>query len=358
MVDSTSLQFVLLLSQAPVVTALAYIYLRDSREAEPFRLLFFTFLLGALSSVLAGFIEYALMGDEFLSHFHFTTHFVHAFFYIGFIEEAVKLLAVLLIAYRSRHFNEPYDGIIYTCAASLGFAGLENFGYVLMGGPSLGLYRIFTAIPIHTVCGVVMGFYLGLAKFNKTRQLHYMLLALGTAGILHGLYDYMLLVQIPALAIASYVFVIAQIVLARRAIVRYRGHPPVDPERVCFFLPDASESYVPGKGYIAAAVLYLGGITAFLVALGIALRVGEFALIPFYYHLPHDALAMVFGIASGILLILTESLKRGSKVAQLMTLGLFVLCIPTPLFPFAFLGIYGLLDDDRDAEQPLTSQTN
>jgi RsiW-degrading membrane proteinase PrsW (M82 family) len=117
---------------------------------------------------------------------------IEAFVFVGLIEELTKFAAVRIKAYRSWHFNEVMDGIVYGVAASLGFATVENILYVLQSGLTTAIFRGILSVPNHAVWGGIMGFYLGLAKRDKT--LH------GSAGnqiikglaiviVLHGLYD-------------------------------------------------------------------------------------------------------------------------------------------------------------------------
>ncbi|EFK97805.1 conserved hypothetical protein, membrane [sediment metagenome] len=63
----------------------------------------------------------------------------------AFIEEFAKYSTVFLIAFRSKHFDEPKDAIIYLITAALGFAAMENTMY---------LYKIITD-PMST--GVIAG---------------------------------------------------------------------------------------------------------------------------------------------------------------------------------------------------------
>ena len=56
---------------------------------------------------------------------------------VGPVEETSKFLAIRLAVYRSLHFEEPMDGLVYGAAASLGFASLENLIYVLSYGPEV-----------------------------------------------------------------------------------------------------------------------------------------------------------------------------------------------------------------------------
>ena len=49
----------------------------------------------------------------------------------AFIEEFAKYATVFFIAYKSKHFDEPVDAVVYLITAALGFAAMENTFYIL-----------------------------------------------------------------------------------------------------------------------------------------------------------------------------------------------------------------------------------
>jgi RsiW-degrading membrane proteinase PrsW (M82 family) len=49
---------------------------------------------------------------------------------------------------------------------------------------------MFTAVPAHATFAVLMGFFMGKAKFSKKSKLLYMLAGLFAATLFHGSYDY------------------------------------------------------------------------------------------------------------------------------------------------------------------------
>ncbi len=118
-----------------------------------------------------------------------------SFVVAGFTEEGFKFLAFLLIIWRNIHFNEKFDGIVYAVFISMGFAGVENILYVYRGGNEVALARALTAVPAHALFGVVMGYYLGLARFYLLKRKEYMMKALVYPLLLHGFYDFVLLSQ-------------------------------------------------------------------------------------------------------------------------------------------------------------------
>lgn len=211
---------------APVFMIIFYIYLKDKYEKEPKRLLFISFLLGAVVSILITTLLYSVfnIAVPLTDKLSVMQQFVQAFFVVGFSEELSKYLIVLLFAQKRKEFNEPFDGIVYAVMVSMGFAATENIMYVLNGGAATALARAFTAVPAHATFGILMGYFMGKAKFsNKRVQLN--LTGLLLAIVFHGSYDFFLFIKfIPGIWVGAIASLIIGIVLSRKAIKRHQNN--------------------------------------------------------------------------------------------------------------------------------------
>lgn len=196
---------IILLSLAilPVLLLGLYVYSQDKFEKEPFRMLLKAFCFGCLSVVPAVFIEtflsgvYQYMGGDALPSA--LGGLFKGFVVAGFSEELCKLLLLSLAVWRSRYFDEYFDGIVYATFVSLGFAGLENILYVFeqedfTTSVFTGTMRAILAVPGHFLFGVVMGYYFALAKFHPEERFVNILKALFFPMLLHGTYDSLLMV--------------------------------------------------------------------------------------------------------------------------------------------------------------------
>ena len=154
------------------------------------------FVFGALTGFPAGFAEdftFELLGIDLDAPTDLFTAFYAAFFLVGFTEEFVKYWVLTRYAFSKPAFNEPFDGIVYSVMIGLGFATLENVFYVMEGGWGVAALRMFTAVPMHAVFGVLMGYYVGMAKFQGGElQVSSRLKGLGFAVLFHGTYDFLL----------------------------------------------------------------------------------------------------------------------------------------------------------------------
>lgn len=215
------------LALAPGIAIGIYIYLKDRHEREPISLLLMSFFYGALSTVITLLISWPLTANVSIDKNSIADQFLNAFFLVALVEEFSKFLFVRFILYNNKNFNEPFDGIVYALMVSMGFATLENVLYTFQYGVTTGILRIFTAVPAHATFGVLMGYFLGIAKFTHRRELYYACIALLVATLFHGAYDYFWFINyVPGVWIGAIVSLIVGVVLSKKAI---RLHQSISP---------------------------------------------------------------------------------------------------------------------------------
>ncbi|MFT3680293.1 MAG: PrsW family glutamic-type intramembrane protease [Ferruginibacter sp.] len=185
----------LALAIAPGIAICIYIYCKDRYNKEPLHLLLLSFFLGMLSTipaiifqVMSGISIESLQGKQLSDIAHF------AFLVVALSEELSKFAMVRLFLYPKKAFDEPFDGIVYAVMVSMGFATLENIGYVMQHGVSTGIVRMFLSVPAHATFGVIMGYYLGLAKFDRSKRMMHIILSIAGPVIFHGAFDFFLFV--------------------------------------------------------------------------------------------------------------------------------------------------------------------
>ncbi|QRM28402.1 PrsW family intramembrane metalloprotease [Microvirga sp. VF16] len=111
-------------------------------------------------------------------------------------EEAAKLAVLLTIVYRHEDIQSRLDYILAAGWVSLGFACLENIFYVFgeLNGKdsrwlSIAFARAVTAVPSHTITGVLMGCLLARSVDEKAHKIWWIVGAFFAPFLLHGLYD-------------------------------------------------------------------------------------------------------------------------------------------------------------------------
>jgi RsiW-degrading membrane proteinase PrsW (M82 family) len=206
---------VLLASLAPICIILFYIYFRDKYEREPLGLLLKSVVAGMLVVLPILFVERLLMA-LMPTLGQIGTAAYHAFVVAGTTEEAFKFLVLYLLVWKSPSFNEQFDGIVYAVFVSLGFAAVENVVYVMEGGMQTAMLRAVTAVPAHALFGITMGYYLGIARRYQELRSSYLIRALLYPILLHGIYDFILMVEIDWLLVLFIPYVIGLYVLGMR----------------------------------------------------------------------------------------------------------------------------------------------
>lgn len=160
----------ILISVLPIFIIGLFVYMND-RDKEPLGYLFKLLFLGACSSIPIIVIEsfLKLYFPVYIGVDSFT-NFFHIFISVALIEELFKYGITYFISYNNKNFCNLYDMIVYATFVSLGFALVENVFYVLDNGFNVGILRSFFAVPGHACYGIVMGYFLGLAKISEVNK--------------------------------------------------------------------------------------------------------------------------------------------------------------------------------------------
>ena len=125
-------------------------------------------------------------------------HVFQSFFRAAFLEEGIKFALLIFFCVRLSDLNEPMDAIVYGAAIGLGYAAIENVGYLMSSNYdeawSIEMVKVrYYALIMHMGFGVLMGFLLSQNLFEersifKRRLMLIMSLALPVT--FHGIYNY------------------------------------------------------------------------------------------------------------------------------------------------------------------------
>jgi len=216
----------LAIALAPGLAIILFILYRDKFNREPAGVMALSFLYGVLSTIPALGLEIAAGYFE-LSGVEGTILF--AFLGVALVEEFVKFVPLRLYSFTRNSFDEPLDGIVHGVMIGMGFATLENILYVFRHGMDTGFLRMFTAVPGHASWGVIMGYYVGKAKFNYEKRGRLLITGLLLATFFHGLYDACLFLTKgvdkntgAVLALAAVTTHIVAVILAARLIKQHQ----------------------------------------------------------------------------------------------------------------------------------------
>jgi RsiW-degrading membrane proteinase PrsW (M82 family) len=185
----------------PVVFWSVYHYRKDRDLPEPVGLLLLAFGLGMLAVGLSAALYrgLGLLGFRFdasaLAESGTLGLFGYALLAIGPIEELSKLLPFALVILRLRQLDEPVDGIIYASFIGLGYAAVENWQYLDYLTRAEAYARGFASPVVHIVLASIWGLWMTQALLGKRSVWRAALRGFLVAAVLHGLYDFIVLLS-------------------------------------------------------------------------------------------------------------------------------------------------------------------
>lgn len=184
------------LSIAPGIAISLFFFFRDEYNREPRRHILFSFFLGILAAIPAAAFQLIAfpLADRLLSP-GIASIAISAFILVALSEEWCKYLMVRYYAYRQPEFDEPFDGIVYTVMVGMGFATIENIGYVMQHGFATAFLRMFLSVPAHAAFAILMGYYVGRARFHPGGRFSNLMKGLFLAVFFHGLFDFFLFLR-------------------------------------------------------------------------------------------------------------------------------------------------------------------
>lgn len=174
-----------------IIISIYLIFVKEKYKSKNYKDLWLSIVIGLLVYLSAFVIEL------FLKLIFKPNDFFNAFANIAITEEGLKFLLVHLFIIKSKKQSSAYDIIKILLLTSLSFALFENIVYVNFFYESMGMdvafLRLYTAIPMHAICGISMGYFI--FNHKQTKNKLYLILAILIPLIMHGGYDYFIFID-------------------------------------------------------------------------------------------------------------------------------------------------------------------
>ena len=197
--DFSKLLVVLIITILPSILMLSLILYSDRKSREPIPMILICILSGAFTICFSIMIDKLILTLNLIDASMFpsqNSYSVYRIMVLAGVEEYAKLLILHLFLYKNKSYDDIYDGFVYSSIIALSFSLIETIMYVFREQTfsemtSLAILRNFTSIPLHLVCGVVMGYFISLQKFSKTkgRKLLNLFLSLFIPTMIHTIYN-------------------------------------------------------------------------------------------------------------------------------------------------------------------------
>lgn len=184
---------VILFSLVPSLILTFFVLYSDRKSKEPTRNILLCLLSGILTISLANYFEGLVMP-------YFSNNILLTYIW-AFIEELSKMAVFFLFIFDNKYYDDIYDGIVYMMLIALSFAGLENIMYAfsestISNSIGLSLMRDFTTVPLHVICGIIIGHFMSLGSFSKDKKKKYIniLCAILVSSFIHGTFNNLMII--------------------------------------------------------------------------------------------------------------------------------------------------------------------
>lgn len=180
-------------------------FLKKDAHPESNPMILKIFFYGMLSAVPAIFIELGFFQEIVKLNFSpFLISLLNIFIGVALVEEILKYLVVKNKVLNNPEFDEPLDVMLYMIIAALGFVTLENLliflsseTYFLEFGETLilAVFRFISATFLHALASGTLGYFLAMSFFETKKRGVFLLTGLSLAMILHGLYNFSIIIK-------------------------------------------------------------------------------------------------------------------------------------------------------------------
>lgn len=234
----------------PALVLVFFIYRKDRYRKEPARELVKAFCFGALAAPASLLFSAPAeaVGLFSLEAKGVAAGFCTAFFGAALPEELCKLAFLWLLLRRNPDYDEYVDGIVYAACVGMGFAALENIGYLFQNmdnWETVGILRAIFSVPAHFFFAVAMGYFFACYSFgDPARRSANLALALFVPVAQHTAFDWLAFsFGAPGIfgGLAIALFFGLYILMAKRSRQRFRAHLDRDREemeKAALNLPD------------------------------------------------------------------------------------------------------------------------
>lgn len=159
---------------APALLMLWLVIAAGERPGPPAQV-WTAFLLGAASISLLGLARAPFASIVAGPENPWVAQAVHSIFGVALPEEAVKVIAIVVVSAKRRPLADPMDPVVYGAAVGLGFAAYENLAYLVQHAEmwrSLAALRSVLTVPFHGALGIIAGAYLALGRSGTALGAH------------------------------------------------------------------------------------------------------------------------------------------------------------------------------------------
>jgi RsiW-degrading membrane proteinase PrsW (M82 family) len=188
-------------------------YLEEDPHPEPKKLIFETFLAGAISTFIV--LGFQTMFNNIAGGYGIAQYSFLSFIVLSAIEEFFKFGAArVVVGEHQKDFDEPVDAMIYIIVAALGFATVENIA-AASNAANVAIetttLRFIGATLLHTLSSGLLGYFWARSLLERRQSVLFVGFALAT--MLHAIFNYLIIRFEPVVIPTTFLVIFALFIL-------------------------------------------------------------------------------------------------------------------------------------------------
>ena len=195
-IDNMSLTTDLGLALSPAIALILFLYISLLERTKPRMVLIKSFIAGACATPVLFITVYIFKKAGFASFDELYDSLIYAFVVAGFSSELGKFIMLKLFIIPSKDIRTPTFAMVASVMTSLGFASVVGIFFFLnffnMNPPYPANMFLMLLGPANVIFGIILGFFIGMAKFIETRTIYY-LVGILTSSFFAGLLSFCLI---------------------------------------------------------------------------------------------------------------------------------------------------------------------
>ena len=170
----------------PIISFVIYVGL-EKKFVNNQKIFWLLYIAGGVLSYFIGIINSFFLDLFFQGNFNFEN-----VPYLAFIEELFKFTVVYFFIRKSFYKYSLFNSFFFGMAVALGFATVENIGYVIFYKEQwvyVSIIRILLTVPMHAITGGIIAMFL-YTYLHRGKEIEYNVYGVGIGVLIHTSFNF------------------------------------------------------------------------------------------------------------------------------------------------------------------------
>ena len=170
----------------PIIAFMIYVGLEEKFVSNK-NIFWLLYITGGVLSFSIGFVNDIFLNLFFQGNFNLVN-----VPYLAFFEELFKFAVVYFFIRKSFYKYSLFNSFFFGVAVALGFATVENIGYVLLLKEQwvhVSIIRVLLTVPMHAITGGIIAMFL-YTYLHRGKEIEYNIYGIGIGVLIHATFNF------------------------------------------------------------------------------------------------------------------------------------------------------------------------